>query len=175
VADLPMVGVAVVAKVFEVTERRVQQLAAGGQIPRASKGRYDLIKSCQGYIRHLRSGGDVEESDEHAQRTRLLRAQSEKLEMENSHKRGELAPIEVYETAIDGLASRFISALDALAPNVRRQLPHLSEADHINIEKIIANDRARLATRLAGDSARHGGSQLEGAEAYTGSAEDVAG
>ena len=167
------------AALFDVNVRTIRNWTTGlppdveGRSGRGNAARWSLPRLINHKTpRDTGSGGRLDLEQE---RARQSKESADKLEFENMVRRGEFAPIEVYETAIDGLASRFISALDALAPNVRRQLPHLSEADHINIEKIISNDRARLATRLAGDSARHGGSQLEGAEASTGSAEDVAG
>ena len=48
-------GSAIIAKLFGVTERRVQQLAKEGIIPAANKKPYqfDLLPTVQAYIKHL--------------------------------------------------------------------------------------------------------------------------
>ena len=43
-----------IAKLFDVTERRVQQLAKKGIITKNERGRYDLKAAVQGYIKFLR-------------------------------------------------------------------------------------------------------------------------
>lgn len=42
--------VAVIARFLNLTERRVQQLARDGIIPKPEKGKYDLVGCVQGYI-----------------------------------------------------------------------------------------------------------------------------
>jgi len=44
----------VIAKLLDLTPRRVQHLANEGVIPRAEKGRYELVSAVRGYIRYLR-------------------------------------------------------------------------------------------------------------------------
>src|SRR3970282_753223 len=46
--------VAVISKLLDLTPRRVQHLANEGVIPRAEKGRYELVPAVRGYIRYLR-------------------------------------------------------------------------------------------------------------------------
>jgi len=43
----------IVAKLLNVTRRRVQQLSADGRIPKPKDGKYDLIACLTGYIRYL--------------------------------------------------------------------------------------------------------------------------
>jgi hypothetical protein len=45
--------VAVIARFLNLTERRVQQLARDGIIPKPEKGKYDLVGCVQGYIGYL--------------------------------------------------------------------------------------------------------------------------
>lgn len=49
----PSYPVATIAKLFNLTERRVQQLAKEGVIPKPEKGKYDLIGCVRGYIAYL--------------------------------------------------------------------------------------------------------------------------
>jgi hypothetical protein len=61
-----------IAKLLDLTPRRVQQLSAEGVIPRVGHGKYELVSSVRGYIRYLKAaeiGGDAR-----ADNQRLLRA-----------------------------------------------------------------------------------------------------
>lgn len=78
----------VIANLLGISERRLQQLAVEGYVPKAERGLYPLVGSVQGYIRYLKElGGKQKRGNEHA---RLVRAQAIKVEMENARRRGEL-------------------------------------------------------------------------------------
>lgn len=49
-----LVPAATLAKLFGLTERRIQQLAADGTIPKSERGEYPLAAAIQGYIRSLK-------------------------------------------------------------------------------------------------------------------------
>ncbi len=58
------VSVDTLRKLFDLTPRRIQQLAVEGIVTRTSGGRYDLVRSVKGYIAYLRaSPSSVEGSD----------------------------------------------------------------------------------------------------------------
>jgi phage terminase Nu1 subunit (DNA packaging protein) len=81
----PTYKVGVIARLFGVSERRVQQLAKDGIIPKAEKGKYELVGCVRGYIGFLQErafGKDVMTIDAHQERARLLKAQADKTEME---------------------------------------------------------------------------------------------
>ena len=84
--------VTTIAKLLDLTDRRVQQLANDGVIPRAERGRYDLIATVQGYVRFLRERafGAVANTDSHTEKTRLTAAQANIAEMTEMEMRGEL-------------------------------------------------------------------------------------
>ena len=84
--------VTTIAKLLDLTDRRVQQLANDGVIPRAERGRYDLIATVQGYVRFLRERafGAVANTDAHTEKTRLTAAQASIAEMTEMEMRGEL-------------------------------------------------------------------------------------
>ncbi len=50
----PSQPIGVIAKLLDLSERRVQQLSREGVIPKATRGQYDLIGSVRGYVRYLR-------------------------------------------------------------------------------------------------------------------------
>lgn len=86
-------SVGVIAKLLNVSDRRVQQLAKEGIIPKAQRGKYDLIPCVQGYVKYLQDlafGKDMAPTDVHTTRARLLAAQAEIAEMEAAEKKGRL-------------------------------------------------------------------------------------
>ena len=57
------VPVDAIAKLFSLSPRRIQQLAALGVIPRAEGGGYDLLRSIAGYVRFLQRRAEGEGSN----------------------------------------------------------------------------------------------------------------
>ncbi|MCW5319640.1 hypothetical protein D5039_00120 [Verminephrobacter aporrectodeae subsp. tuberculatae] len=79
-----------VAKLLDMTPRRVQQLANEGIIPKPKdRGQYEILPCVVGYIKHLRGLIDGEGGDLVAEKTRLTRAQAEKAEIEAAMLKGE--------------------------------------------------------------------------------------
>ena len=107
--------VAIIAKLLDLTPRRIRQLVDEGVIQRAEKGRYELVPSVRGYIRYLRDraiGADaLPDESARASRARLLKAQAEAQEMENAKNRGYLLSVAVIERAWTEMASAFKSRI----------------------------------------------------------------
>lgn len=80
----PSYSVSTIAKLFDLTERRVQQLAAEGIIPKSIKGQYQLVPSVKGYIKYLRSNKEDSKSSVTVERARLLKMQADNLEQETN-------------------------------------------------------------------------------------------
>ena len=109
VSDAPRgsVPAAAMAKLLELTPRRLQQLVAEGVIPRAQRGRYELIPVVQGYVRYLRSraiAGDGQGGDP-GDRARLVRAKADIAEMEAERMRGNLVPADEADEAWQPIAT----------------------------------------------------------------------
>lgn len=83
-ADL--VGVDVVARLLKIEPRRIQFLAKEGIIPKAARGRYDLVACVHGYLDYVREG----------QRDRAT-----VVDMEELRKRKQLADTEIAELALE--------------------------------------------------------------------------
>src|SRR3990170_7178007 len=99
----------VIAKLLDLSIRRVYQLTNEGVIPKAEKGRYELVPAVQGYIRYLRDraiGPDaLPDESARASRARLLKAQAEAQEMENAKVRGDLPPPDLVSRSWAEMAS----------------------------------------------------------------------
>ncbi len=64
-------SVGVIAKLLNVSERRVQQMVKEKTIPKAERGKYDLIGCVQGYVKYLQDlafGKDIVPTDIHTTR-----------------------------------------------------------------------------------------------------------
>lgn len=83
-----------IAKLLMLTERRVQQLAKEGVVPKAERGRYELAPAVQGYVRYLqdRAAGSAVQSgtiDYHVEKARKTKAEADIAEIEAAKRRGD--------------------------------------------------------------------------------------
>jgi phage terminase Nu1 subunit (DNA packaging protein) len=134
------------AKLLNLTERRVQQLAKEGVIPRAERGKYELAGAVRGYIAYLQEraeGRQVETRDAHAERTRLIKAQADKTELEVDERKGALIPAERVIEAWEQLVSAFRARVLALPSKLVPRLASLNAVTQIQ-EVIAAGVREAL-------------------------------
>ena len=96
----PTADLASLAKLFNLTAARLQQLAKDGVIIRAARGRYDLWPSIRNYIKFLqeRRLNQWEEKDENQtdlrrEQLRRTKEEADKLALQNARARGELVEI----------------------------------------------------------------------------------
>ena len=115
----------VIAKLLDLSERRVQQLSREGVIPKANRGQYDLIGSVRGYVRYLRDQAVKAQAgapDYAAERARFIRARADLAEMEAEEKRRSLIAADEIEAAwiavLALLRTRLLGLPDRLAPQV---------------------------------------------------------
>ncbi len=117
--------IGVIAKLLDLSERRVQQLSREGVIPKANRGQYDLIGSVRGYVRYLRDQALKAQAgapDYAAERARFIRARADLAEMEAEEKRRSLIAADEIEAAwiavLALLRTRLLGLPDRLAPQV---------------------------------------------------------
>ena len=117
--------IAVMAKLLDLSERRIQQLSREGIIPKSQRGRYELVGSVKGYIHYLRDlalKADHGIADYGTERARLIKARADLAEMEAHLKRDELIPCHQVEEAwsqiLTHLRARLLVLPDKLAPTV---------------------------------------------------------
>jgi len=103
-AATPSVPVGTLAKLLNLTEVRIQQLAKLGVVIKGERGRYDLWASIKGYVAYLQSrnvsrpgsgvtateGAEVTGEDYQKHRARLYKAKADSAELEASLLRGRL-------------------------------------------------------------------------------------
>ena len=97
-------GTAIIAKLFGVTERRVQQLASEGIIPAAQKKPYkfDLLPTVQAYIRYLsdKANGKEQKSSD------TVQAEADKLRAEADLKQSKAKIAEMQLKELEGTMHR---------------------------------------------------------------------
>ena len=151
-AASPNYPAAFFAKLFNVSERRIQQLAKEGVIPKAARGKYPLIGVIQGYVSYLQErslGQEFSDSDFRAERIRLTRAQAESLELKNEIAKREVAPIELLTHAVSNGATQIAAILGSVPLNIKRQIPRLTSTEIETIKReIVKAQNAAAAIKI---------------------------
>ncbi len=70
--------------------RRIQQLTKEGVLPKIRHGKYDLVATCNAFVRYITRDTKSESKSETQERLRLLSAQADRAELEAAEKKGEL-------------------------------------------------------------------------------------
>lgn len=134
-----------IAKLFNLTERRVQQLSKEGVIPKAERGKYELIGAVQGYVRYLQErsqgrsttgGFDLAQERAHLAREQRLIATLKREQIERKQ-----APVELLTLALARASSQVAASLDAMVPKIKRRAPELPTSALLVVEEEIAAAR----------------------------------
>lgn len=122
-ADPTSYPLGTIAKLLDLSNRRVQQLSKEGIIPKTERGRYELVPAVRGYIRYLKERSinpGVVSFDE--VRARKTAAEAEMAELELLQRKGDLIPMQqVVDTWLELIAScrsKMLSMPAKLAPVV---------------------------------------------------------
>jgi phage terminase Nu1 subunit (DNA packaging protein) len=129
--------VSVIAEWLGISERRVQQMAAAGILPRAGRGLYDLQACVLAYVEFLRNITGVEDNgkkiDYAKERARLTKFKADLAEMEASQTRGDLIMAEdVHRAWVDMIShcrARLLAIPTSLAPIVyaKKSVPEITK------------------------------------------------
>jgi phage terminase Nu1 subunit (DNA packaging protein) len=146
------VPTAVIAKAFDVSTRRVTQLAAEGVVVRAGRGQFDLIASTANYCRRLRevaSGRSENAPDLTAERTRLAREQADRIALQNEVQRGTLIDASEAGARWADEIVKLRARLLAVPGDVALSLPHLTKHDLSEIDRALRDAMTAIADRTA--------------------------
>jgi phage terminase Nu1 subunit (DNA packaging protein) len=162
----PLYPASTIANLFNLTERRIQQLAAEGVIPKESRGKYDLVGAVRGYIKYLQDrafGQDVGTSEFTNHRERLVKANADRAEMENDLMRGDSVPTDAVKFAIADFASQVKSTFESIPKRIKHSLPSLRAREMKILEReIVKAQNATSDIRVAFDIADDSGSDQPG-------------
>lgn len=112
--------VGTIAKLLLLTERRVQQLAKEGVIPKAASGRYEFVPVVQSYVRYLRDravDGNIED-DYGKNRSRLTKLRADAAEIELRVMEEKFIPIDDVEHGVSRDYANLRAKLQQIAPKV---------------------------------------------------------
>ena len=129
-----------IAKLLKLSERRIQQLAKEGVIPKAERGKYDLIGSVQGYIDYLKAkvGGDFTAEEVLKNKNKLLKAKAELAEIEKMKATSELIPQEEVKSSWLELVHKLKQKLLSIPNKVSPILVNIKNTNEI---KLILQDK----------------------------------
>lgn len=159
---------AALANLLNLTERRVQQLAKEGIIPKAKKGQYDWVSCVKNYIQYLQDralgrtdGRYRDASDIKFERKRLIKAQADNAECEYQLRRGELVALNLVIEILNEVAVLYGSSVDALPGRLAPELagmndPALIKAKLFDECRHIRNLTAERLERFAIDQESRG-------------------
>jgi len=176
--------IGVIARLLDLSERRIQQLSREGVIPKAERGQYELIGSVRGYVRYLRDQALKAQAgapDYAAERARFIRARADLAEMEAEEKRHSLIAADQIEAALIAvlalLRTRLLALPDRLAPQLFDQ-PTVGDTRNLIRAAIreVLDDLAQPDIELEADIDLEGvaGPEADGGEG-TGGSEAAAG
>ena len=118
------ISLTAISQLLKLTERRIQQLAKDGIIPKADRGEYDMIPVVHAYIDYLKAkiGGEFNAEDLAINRNRLLKAQADLAEIEKQKQEGELITKDEVKknwlNLLSVLKTKLLSMPNKLAPVV---------------------------------------------------------
>ena len=115
------------AKFLDLTERRIQQLAADGVIPAGEEGGYLFLASLKGYVSFLQqaaAGKAVSDEAKEKQRLQidLLQAQRDTAQMALDEKRNALIPVEDMRGATVKVLKVLTEGVDSLPDLLERKI-----------------------------------------------------
>lgn len=124
-AAKPSVPGTTLAKLFNLTPVRIQQLAKLGHVVKTAHGRYDLWASVSGYIRFLQercNGKGVSGTDYERARTRLVMAQAEDAEVKAALTKGTAHDADIIREMLADMIHRTKTRLQAVPIKAAAQL-----------------------------------------------------
>ncbi len=142
------VSVETIARLLDMTPRRIQQLVKENIIPKpVARGQYDPVRCSVAYIRYLNGRIDGDVGDLNSEKTRLTRAQAVKIERENALQDGQLIP---FNEAVQGWSELIGAAKSKLLNLPSRLSPQLSTTRNaLEVERILAHAVTEVLAELA--------------------------
>ena len=129
-----------ISKLLKLSERRVQQLAKDNIIPKAERGKYDLVSSVHGYIDFLKAkaGGEFTIEEVNKNKNKLIKAKAELAEIEKMKATSELIPQEEVKSSWLELVHKLKQKLLSIPNKVSPILVNIKNTNEI---KLILQDK----------------------------------
>lgn len=119
----PPVSVAVVAKLLDLSERRIQQLVRQGVLSKTDRGKYDLLLAVREYVRYLHQNNEPTSKDpeEMLPKERLDWYRGTRERTNHLKEIGELVPAVEFERALAKALKTLAAQLETLPEIIERQ------------------------------------------------------
>lgn len=154
---MPLYPAKTIAKILNLTERRVQQLAKDGVIPKAERGKYDLVGSVRGYVKYLQDralGNEATPTDLQTEKWRLIKAQADEKELQVEQLRGSLIlrteVLEYWQSMLASMRARLLSIPSRSAPII------ITASTVSDVEQVLTLHVHEALAELASDGAPNG-------------------
>lgn len=123
----------ILADYLGLSNRRIHQLSREGMPFEKTKQAkvFDLKTSIRWYISHLKVSRETESYDK--ERTRLVKAQADKTELETQIRRGEVLELELVEQGMMAVAAEYSSQMDAIPGRLANDLAAETDVSKIQI------------------------------------------
>ena len=137
------------ADLFNISVRRIQQLAKDGIIPKVGRGRYPLIGAVKGYVGYLQTLGlssepivpPDEDLDPVQEKARLDRERRIYQAVVTEMKLGELVPIELIGFVMARMGAEIAAILESLPAKIKKLHPKLTASTIHMFKKEIVKAR----------------------------------
>lgn len=124
----PTVPAATLAKLFNMTDERIRQLAKMGVVVKEAQGRYDLWASIKGYIAYLQErkvGGGTDNGEDPTiagEKLRKMQADADMAIMERDKMAGQLIPVDEMVRDVNKMLAAFRARCMAIPTSVAPQV-----------------------------------------------------
>lgn len=137
------------AELFNISERRIQQLAKDAIIPKAGRGRYPLLGTVRGYVDYLQLLRVIPDAltpldevlDPIQEKAHLDRERRIHQTLVTEVKLGEVLPIELIGFVMAGMGAEIAAILESLPAKIKKLHPKLTASTIHMIKKEIVKAR----------------------------------
>ncbi|EOT7723583.1 hypothetical protein ACNH1D_004826 [Escherichia coli] len=140
-----MVTDADLAELTGLSSRRIRQLVESGRLTRSGRNRYQLAEVFMALVEEM-SGGD-KASELTAERVRKLRAEATLAELELAKQRGEVAPIEEFQSVWTNRFTIIRANMLQLPQRVVTML--IGETDERRFKQVMTEEIKQILTAAA--------------------------
>ena len=126
----PLITAEDLGKLFSLTTRRIQQLAAEGALPRAVKGRWETVAAIMAMGKWFQRDGDEMKRE----KLQKLKAERELKQEELAERRGETMPVATARPQAGEAAGHFMNELERWG---REMPPTLAGLSAVEVSKVM--------------------------------------
>lgn len=136
------ISTAQAAKLLLVSEDWIRQLSRKGYIPKAARGRFNLVAAVHGYIRFLKEA--EQKATKSAAENRVRDARAAEIERRMAREDREIVDLDEAMTTLEDISGLMLATLGSLPAQITR-----NPSERRRIEDIVHVAQKRLVDRFA--------------------------